>query len=151
MSDRTRPIENDSIGQSSKAISQTAHQLNRVRPSYQNGVGDAVGLCKFLDFSRLIDADTDNLRTFRRKDLPDGNQHRDLFAARSTPCCPEVAHYDAAPPLLQGALGAGKISKRGRQQIRRSTLRLQRERADDPTGDSGPDTNRAENQDFTSG
>ncbi len=151
MSDRTRPIENDSIGQSSKAISETAHQLNRVRPSYQHGVGDPVGFCKFLDFSRLIDADTDNFRTFRGKDLPDGNQHRDLFAARSTPGCPEVAHYDAAPPLLQGVLGAGKVSKRGRQQIRRPTLRLQRERADQPPGDSGPGTNRAEDQDFTSG
>src|SRR6267143_5474030 len=88
---------------------------------------------------------------FAEKTSPDGNQHRDLFAARSTPGCPEVAHYDAAPPLLQGALGAGKVSKRGRQQIRGSTLRLQRERADDPPGDSGPGTNRAEDQDFTSG
>src|SRR6267378_611168 len=70
MSDRTHPVNHDSIGQSAKGVSQSAHQLNRVRPGYQHGVGDAVGLCKFIDFSRLIDADTDNFRTFRGKDLP---------------------------------------------------------------------------------
>src|SRR5882762_3424113 len=103
MIDRTHPVNHDSIGQSAKGVSQPAHQLNRMRPGYQHGVGDAVGLCKFRDFSCLIDADTDNFRTFRGKDLPDGNQHRDLFAARTTPGCPEVAHYDAAPPLPQGS------------------------------------------------
>src|SRR2546426_3970426 len=91
MSDRTHPVDHDSIGQSAKGVSQPAHQLNRVRLSYQHGVGDAVGPGKFLDFCCLIDADADNFGTFRGKNLPDSNQHRDLLPAGSAPCRPEVA------------------------------------------------------------
>src|SRR5437867_6024741 len=91
MSDRTYPVNHDSIGQSAKGVSQPAHQLNRVRLSYQHGVSDAVGPGKFLHFCCLIDADTYNFGTFRGKNLPDSNQHRDLLPARSAPCRPEVA------------------------------------------------------------
>src|SRR5207249_2590011 len=115
MSDRTYPVNHDSIGQSAKGVSQPAHQLNRARLSYQHGVGDAVGLGKFLDFSCLIDADTYNFGTFRGKNLPDSNQHRDLLPARSALCRPEVAQHDAASPLPQGAPGTGKVSKWGHE------------------------------------
>src|SRR5882762_3038392 len=43
-------IEHDSIGQSAKAVSQAAHQLDRASLSYKYGVRDAVGLGKFIDF-----------------------------------------------------------------------------------------------------
>src|SRR3989442_233225 len=92
MSDRTHPVEPDSIGQSAKGVSLPAHQLNRVCFSYQYGVSDAASRGKFFNFCRMIDADTDNFRTFRGKNLPDGDQHRDLLPARSAPCRPEVAN-----------------------------------------------------------
>src|SRR6267378_7875636 len=50
-------IEHDSIGQSAKAVSQAAHQLDRPSLSYEHGISDAVGLGKFLDFCCLIDTD----------------------------------------------------------------------------------------------
>src|SRR5712692_163229 len=99
MSNRTESVEHDSIGQSAKAVSQTAHQFERARLGYEYGVGDAVGFGKFIDFCCLIDADADNFGAFRGKNLPDGNQHRDLFPAWSTPGRPEVAHHDKALPL----------------------------------------------------
>src|SRR6266851_4946706 len=50
MSNHPPLIEHDSIGQSAKAVSQAAHQLDRASLSCEYGISDAVGLGKFLDF-----------------------------------------------------------------------------------------------------
>jgi hypothetical protein len=111
LDDPARPVQNDSIRQSSRLVSQPACQVNHRHAPDDQWVTNPVLNCKLAYFIDRIDGDADKLNSIRCMFCLGSQQDWNLFPAGPAPSRPEIDYQDFVPPLSEVLVLPGDIGE----------------------------------------